>query len=398
MTEEIKNKLSLNDFVKLISTWFREIFGDTWYWVFAEISKIKQRHDRVYIELLEYKEDTVVAKAHAVIMDMKIVRDLLEGIWYKKIDELNKIQILFFATPLFHKDYGFQLHISKISTEYSIWNIKKKESNIREQLHKLGIFESNKKLKIWNPPYHIGIISSETSEWLKDFLWVMDDSWYNYRYKLYPSAIHGNQANTEVHNTLQKVFREIKDGKENIDILIILRWWGWSSGIMRHNDIGIAKGICYMPIPVIIAIWHKQDRYLLDDICYHSAISPSDAWHRIVDRYNQFSDHLHIFIDHINKAVAHKIISYKSDLNTIYQEINYLVISRFENYKNTIKSNYDIISSNDPARLQSLGYGILQDIDGNIIRKDKISWLSKWENLDIKIYDHTITVKIEEIK
>lgn len=398
MSEDIKNKLTLSDFVKLVSTWFRQIFGDDGYWIIWEISKIKQRHDRVYIELLEYQNNQVVAKAHAVIMDMKIIGNFIEKIWYEKIDDLNKLQILFFAKPVFHKDYGFQLHTSSISAEYSIGNIKQKETNIRDQLSKLWILSNNKKLILWHPPYRIAIISSETSEWLRDFLWVLDDSPYKYEYKLYPSAIHGNQANTEVHNALQKVFRDISSSNEQIDILIILRWWGGSSGIMRHNDLGIAKGICYMPIPVIMAVWHKQDKYLLDEISYYSAISPSDAWHQIINQYDQFTDHLHIIIDQINTQTKTKLLSYSTIINTLYQEINSAVKNKLDHYKTTIKNNYDIIISNDPSRLQWLGYGIVYDPDGNIIDKKKISWLSKWDQLKVKIYDKIIDVEVKGIE
>lgn len=395
--KEIEKKLNLSSFIELISRWFREIFSNDRYRIVAEISKIKQRHDKIYIEVLEYKDNQVIAKAHAIVMDMKIIRELKDKIWYDKLEQLNKLQILFLAKPIFHKDYGFQLDISYISAEYSIGSLKQKETNIRQQLSEMWIIANNKKLALSIPPYRICIISSETSEWLKDFLWVLDDSLYRYSYKLYPSAIHGNQANIQVHSTLQKVFMDVNSGIDHFDVLIILRWGGGSSGIMRHNDIGIAKGICYMPMPVIIAIWHKQDKYLLDDICYHSAITPSDAGHRIVDKYDKLKQYICTSIDNINITVKDRLLSYIKNITTILQDINHLAQNKLELYRYTIKNNHDIILSNNPMRLKSLWYGIIYDKNDNVLNKEKIYWLNKWDIINIKIYDKKIDVKIENI-
>lgn len=390
-----KNTIQLVDFVKLISTGFKQIFGDLNYWIVAEISKIKQRHDRLYIELLQYQDDIVVAKAHAVILDIKIIRDFMDKTWLTSLEELNKIQILFYAKPIFHNDYGFQLHILHISSEHFIWAIKQKEKNIHSILAKLGIIENNKKLILPPPPYRIGIISSPTSDGLKDFLWVLDNSNYRYWYKLFPSAIHGNQANKEVHNALQTVFRQLSSGEERLDMLIILRWGGGSSGIMRHNDLNIAKGICFMPIPVFMAVWHKQDKYLLDEISYHSAISPSDAWHWIVWKYSDMKNDLSALMWYIDELVSKKVIDTRSYMLQILLNINNIVLNKLEFYRSTIQSNYEIIISNDPSRLKKLWYWLLYDEQGDVLNKEKIIWLIEWDIVDVKIYDQTIKVEVK---
>ncbi len=140
----------------------------------------------------------------------------------------------------FHKDYGVQLHIQNISSEYTLGTLKKKEQDIKGELKSLGIAELNKQKKLGLPPYRIAVISSPSSEGLKDFLQVMQESEYSFSYQLFESAIHGNNANGEIYQALQKIYKQI-DEEKNFELVLIVRGGGGASGVMRYNDINIAK-------------------------------------------------------------------------------------------------------------------------------------------------------------
>lgn len=161
-------QLTLSDFTKLVAHGITTLFAWESFLIIWEVNKIKQRNTRFYIELVEFEDKKVIAQTHAIIINQSILWAPLRE-WWMKLDELRGHQILATCTVRYHKEYGVQLEIHHISSEYTTGSIRKKTLTIKEELTALWIVQANKQKALWLPPYHIAIISSATSEWLKDF-------------------------------------------------------------------------------------------------------------------------------------------------------------------------------------------------------------------------------------
>lgn len=96
-----------------------------------------------------------------------------------------------------------------------------------------------------------------------------------------------------------------------------MRGGGGSSGILWHNDIHIAKGICFMPIPVMIAVGHSSDQFLLDEISAYSAKTPTDAAYQIISYYEECNTELGEMYFGINTSIKEKLQSYESQIESI---------------------------------------------------------------------------------
>ena len=136
-------ELKLSQFTDLVQQGISTLFGEHEFLIIWEVSKVKKWNTRFYIELVEYKGSTVVAHAHGVISNQSILRKPLQE-WGITLEELTGKQILMTCRVSFHKDYGVQLHIQDISSEYTLWTLKKKEQDIKGELQSLGIAELNK--------------------------------------------------------------------------------------------------------------------------------------------------------------------------------------------------------------------------------------------------------------
>ena len=336
-------ELKLSQFTDLVQQGISTLFGEHEFLIIWEVSKVKKWNTRFYIELVEYKGSTVVAHAHGVISNQSILRKPLQE-WGITLEELTGKQILMTCRVSFHKDYGVQLHIQDISSEYTLWTLKKKEQDIKGELQSLGIAELNKQKKLWLPPYRIAVISSPSSEGLKDFLQVMQESEYTFSYTLFESAIHGNNANGEIHQALQTIYKQIEK-KSNFDLVLIVRGGGGASGVMRYNDIHIAKGICHMQVPVMMAVGHTNDQTLLDEIACFSAKTPTDAAYQIISYYEYFHQVLKELYEQIVLGVQDKTQDVKDDIEDLYEEIESIILNTIESYRTNIQSRYELINS-----------------------------------------------------
>lgn len=374
------------------------IFGDQEFLIIAEVSKIKERHTRYYIELVEYEWGKVIATSHGLITNPSVLFTPLRQ-RRLKLDELKWQQILMTCRVVFHKDYGYQLVVREISAEYTLGSIKKKEHTIKEELVKLWIYDLNKQKPLGLPPYKLAIISSSGSEWLRDFLGVLHWSNYRYTYTLFESAIHGNVANQEVHRTLQKIYEQLKhpeaiDEKAGFDLVVIVRWWGGTSGVMRYNDLNIAKGICYMPVPVMMAVGHTSDQYLLDDIACYSAKTPTDAAYLIVGRYDNLKAEIATIYDEIMRLVDDRIRLFTNTIESMRVTIDQSIQLRIESYRTNIESWYEYVCFSKPEKILQSGYALLQDTEWHYLHKEAVNSLSDGHEFVVVTHKKKLIVRV----
>lgn len=389
----------LSEFNTLVARGITTLFGSEEFLIIWEISKIKQWNSRFYIELIEYADSKVVAHAHALITNQSVLRKPLQERWLK-LQEVVWQQILMTCSVHYHKDYGVQLFVHAISSEYTLGSIKKKTTSIKDELKQLGILYANKEKKLGFPPYHIAIISSPSSEWLKDFLDTLQESGYLFSYELFETAIHGNNANVEIHKTLQKIYERVKSWERSrkiekeFDLVVIARGWGSSSGILWHNDIHIAKWICYMPIPVMVAVGHTSDQFLLDEIASYSAKTPTDAAYEIINLYDWYKTSIDSIYNQIIQFSQQKFIDYASKVNYLYQEIQNWSMQKLQGYELAIQNYYDFIMNSRPEKMLQSGYALLYDEEAKLLKRDAIIDLQEWELVELKIYNRKIIVEI----
>lgn len=389
-------QLTLSQFVLLVRQWFEQLFGDQHFLIVAQVSKIKERHTIYYLELVEYEWDKVLATSHALIKNPSL---LFAPLRERKLNLQDLVwqQILITCSAVFHRDYGHQLHIHHISSEYTMGTIQKKITDITGQLQQLWIFTLNKQKNLTLPPFHIALISSASSEWLNDFLYTMNHSDYQYSYRLFPTAIHGNMANSEIYQTLKIIYSLIDSRSELFDLVLIVRWGGGASGILWHNDLNIAKGICYMPVPVMIAVGHTNDQFLLDQIACFSAKTPTDAAYQLIwyyDTLKQSLDHYH----NDNISLCNQHFDWRDrEYRLLYSSIIEHISTIKEWYRVSIGLWYDQIMSTRPEKMLQSGYALLHSRSGDLMSKMDIVGIEPQDELIVHIYDRKLLVTVKDI-
>lgn len=102
-----------------------------------------------------------------------------------------------------------------------------------------------------------------------------------------------------------------------------MRGGGGSSGIARQDDVNIAKGICYMPVPVMVAVGHTSDQFLLDKLCRYAAKTPTDGAYIILEEYQKnlqevekITQEIDYFIEAKKSQVAQQIYYLREHIQT----------------------------------------------------------------------------------
>lgn len=126
--------------------------------------------------------------------------------------------------------------------------------------------------------------------------------------------MHGNNAIAEVQEQLTTIMTDIKDG-EQFSAVAIIRGGGESSGMAWQNDFEIAKMICLMPVPVIVAVGHTQDKTVLQDIAWYGAKTPTDAAYKLTELLEEWEENITVLYDSIITLSTEKLIRMRDNID-----------------------------------------------------------------------------------
>src|SRR5690606_31111845 len=148
-----------------------------------------------YPDLVEKNEGKIIAEMRAVLWkgDYQFINQ-------RFIDILNEtlkdgITVLMLVNVTFYAVYGVSMRILDIDPSFSLGELTKEKQESINRLVKEGIFDSNKKLPFPLLPKRLAIISVETSKGLADFLKIIENNVWNYKfeYKLFPALLQGDK-------------------------------------------------------------------------------------------------------------------------------------------------------------------------------------------------------------
>ena len=374
----------------LLKSSFDEIFWEFDFWFVAEVVKSKKSGKAVFFELVEYNQQwEIAAKCSASIFGSHV----LESFYASTKLSFEEIvwQKLLCKWKFGNKDDRIYINISEISASFTLWALKQSQSNIIDTLIKEGIATKNKDTSIWFPPYNIAIISSDGSDWLRDFCSSLDDAKILYTPYLYSTAVHGNAAKDWVYKSLQTIYADIENWKE-ISLVCIIRGWWEASWIIWQNDLDIARGICYMPVPVIVAVWHTNDTSVLEQISFWYAKTPTAAAHFLIDQYAVFVAQIQGIYESIMNKVQLKSQEYIYTTESLYEKIVLNIWNTYERLSDKIIALYTNISKYHPQHILERWYAILK------YENSLDNWIPRiWTSIEIETAQNYIVASVESV-
>lgn len=150
--------------------------------------------------------------------------------------------------------------------------LRRKIEQLKQKLDAEGLFNNDHKLTIPVFPQRIGVITSATGAAIRDVLTVLQRRCPAIPVIVYPAAVQGEDAVTEITAMLR-----LAQQRQECDLLILTRGGGSLEDLMAFNDEQLVREIFRLDIPLISAIGHEIDTSLSDHVADRRAPTPSAA-------------------------------------------------------------------------------------------------------------------------
>ncbi len=155
--------------------------------------------------------------------------------------------------------------------------LKRRFEALKRQLNAEGLFDAHLKRPLPRLPRRIGVISSPTGAALRDILSVLQRRFPAIPVLIYPTAVQGAAAATEIAATLR-----IADQRRDCDVLILARGGGSLEDLWAFNEVEVARALHAMTIPVIAGVGHEVDVTIADFVADVRAPTPTAAAELVV--------------------------------------------------------------------------------------------------------------------
>lgn len=283
----------------------------------------------------------------------------------KEEDEL--INCVFFARNELNIQNGDKVLVSgSLSTyprasKYQI-NVKKIEkvgegesyvqlNKLKNKLFELGYFDQIRKKAIPRFPINIGLITSDKSAAIRDFLSILESNYPIAKVYLYSTRVQGNLAAIDIIKAIR--FLDSKD----LDLIVLTRGGGSNEDLAIFNDEGIATAIFKAQTPIISAIGHEIDFTISDLVCDLRVSTPTKAAEYIIESFVNSKEvlrNLNLFNE--------QIISEK--INRLSSLVQYYHLSNEKHSPMNILQNRIL-------NLENLNSSIISNVKGILFEKDR---------------------------
>lgn len=389
--------LSVKQFNQYIKTSFKHdpLFQNVS--VKGEIANYKISHNHIYFSL---KEENEIIDCVIYYYEQKDIEDFDNG--DEVIVDGNLIYNSFFSKISISVN---DIEKKGLSEEYL------KFLKIKEEFLKKGYFDKDTKKTICDYPKDIGLITSDKSAAIVDFLSVINKEISDINIYLYPVKVQGLSAKDEIINAINVL------DKKNLDAIVITRGGGSKEDLKVFNEKDIVEEIYKAKSPIISAIGHKIDLSLTDLVSDLSLQTPTEAGSYLVRNYKKIRQDINkIFID-IQKTLNRNIELKELKLNNLKNSLDSYSLEKLldEKTKNVneifekIKNNLNLNIEKKEKDLEILKYKLnslksildikknsifIKDFDGNFIyskyslkNKDKVNIVFSDGEVKAEIYD-----------
>lgn len=363
----------------------------------GEIANYKISHNHIYFSLKE---------------DNEIIDCVIYYYEDKNLDQYNNGDEVVVDGNLIYNSFFSKIsiavkNIEKMGLSKDYLNFLK----VKEDFYKKGYFDENLKKTICDYPKNIGLITSDKSAAIVDFLSVINKEISDINIYLYPVKVQGLSAKDEIINAI-----DVLD-KKNLDVIVLTRGGGSKEDLKVFNEKDLVEKIYQAKSPIISAIGHKIDLSLTDLVSDLSLQTPTEAGSFLVRNYKKIRDQINkIFID-IKKTLDRNIEIKELKLKNMKVKLNSYSLDNlldskaknlddiFEKIKNKLDKNIgekenklsilglklDSLKSILDIRKKSI---FVKDFDGKFIyskyslkNKDKVKIIFADGEVKAEIYD-----------
>ncbi len=329
---------------------------------------------------------------------------------------------------------NYQLYVDSMDLD-GAGDLFKKFLELKKELEKEGLFDSNHKKIIPKFPKKIGVVTASTGAAIRDIIITIKRRYPIAEIYIFPSLVQGNEAKFDITKKIEIA------NTHPLDVLIVGRGGGSIEDLWAFNEKEVAYAIYNSNIPIISAVGHEIDFTISDFVADLRAATPTAAAELCTPNIEDLNIYIDAQIDKASNIMENFIIDYRKKLKqlsssyilknplNIYEvkksiiinsikRINLLIdiklkdknselnilknnyilknpIKLYSNYKNSLDNMIDKLILLDPLNALKRGYSILKKDDTCI---DSIKFVNKDDKINISLVDGNIKANILEVE
>lgn len=313
---------------------------------------------------------------------------------------------------LYTKDGSYQIYIDDMQPD-GLGALNLAFEQLKEKLHKEGLFDESKKKPLPPFPKRIGVITSPTGAAARDIFSVLKRRYPVAEIVFCPASVQGEGASSEVAAAIALFNRQ-----NAADVLIVGRGGGSLEELWAFNEEVLARAVAASKIPVISAIGHETDFTICDFAADYRAPTPSAAAEIAAPDIIELNASLNAAGTYIYRLVREKLERESAQLSRLMkcralqnpktltdevrertdrlsQSLFSLMQARLRLESEKLKGACGKLSALSPLEVLSRGYSIVYH-NGKIITDS--TDLSENSEIEARFYKGSVTAAVREIK
>ncbi len=179
-----------------------------------------------------------------------------------------------------------------------------------------GLFDEHLKRSLPRLPRHITLVTSPRGAAVHDFIRVATRRYPSIQLAIYPVAVQGEQAATEMIQALD----DINAGLAT-DIIVLCRGGGSMEDLWAYNDEQLARAIRKSTLPVVSAVGHEIDFTIADFAADLRAPTPSGAAELLVPEHATLQRNVDLCRTRLRRIMQQRIEQYRQRLLLARQQL-----------------------------------------------------------------------------
>ena len=294
--------------------------------------------------------------------------------------------IAFGTVAVYPRDGVYQLYVNELTPD-GVGDLFVAFEQLKEKLHKEGLFDERHKKALPRYPKSIAVVTSSAGAAVRDIIRVLNMRWPMTRVIILPVRVQGAEAPPEIAGAISYA------NDHNIaDLIITGRGGGSLEDLWAFNDERVARAIFKSEIPVISAVGHEPDVTISDFVADLRAATPSNAAELAVPDVNDIRDALYAAELRLRQAINRDIKSLRQQLSDLrgkrvlqspkyYIDDNRLHCDHLQDrllaaMQRRVYTNREqfaklaaALDAMSPLKVLGRGYAIARNKDGIVIKK-----------------------------
>ena len=216
--------------------------------------------------------------------------------------------VAFGRVTVFPRDGQYQLYCSKLTAD-GIGDLYAAFEQLKEKLHRQGLFDPEHKKSIPAYPEHILLVTSPAGAAVRDMLRILEARWPLAKVSILPVRVQGEEAAGEIAAALYWA-----NANTEADLIITGRGGGSIEDLWAFNEEIVARAIYDSEIPVISAVGHEPDVTIADFVADLRSATPSNAAELAVPDQNDLYAQLEQLGIRMEQAMARRLSEQRARL------------------------------------------------------------------------------------